>query len=463
MRRKHPVKPVIVCMGILDTKGDEIRFLADEIRRKGADAKIMDLSLGAEASWADVPLSEVLAADKRVKENVFSASRSEAADVVGNAGAKKIIELFDHAQVDGVIAWGGGIGTSVATRVMRALPIGVPKIMMCTLASGDVSKWIGNTDIYIMNPIAEKGINRITRQIVNRATGAIVGMASAGSVARKQLRPLAALTALGVTTPTVTRCARSIEARGFDTIMIHQVGTGATMEDLIRAGEITAVYDITTGELSNTLLGSMYGVSKNWEGERLTAASDMGIPQVVCPGGLAECAYGALETMPQAYLDDFKNGLRVSYQNSGKPYCHSESVTVLTPTLEETKTLAVEIITKLNRTRGPTALVVPMRGFSAYDQPKELANIERGWPKEKGDAPAWWPDPKRPSWSWRATTMWSIFEEAVDRDNLNLDLIQCDMHLLDEAFAALLNRCMDDMLDDTWKKGLYRDATGVVS
>jgi uncharacterized protein (UPF0261 family) len=455
-------KPTVVCMGILDTKEDEIRFLAQEIRRQGADVKIMDLSLGAEASWADIPLSQVLEADGKAKEDVFKSSRSEAAAIVGQAGARKMRALADAGRLDGVIAWGGGMGTSVATRVMRALPIGFPKIMMCTLASGDVSKWLGNKDIYIMNPIAEKGINRITRQIVNKAAGAIVGMAAARRVDTAELRPLAALTVLGVTTQAVTRCARFIEEKGWDTIFIHQVGTGATMEDLIRAGEITAVYDITTGELSNTLLGSMYGISETWEGERLTAASDMGIPQVVCPGGLAECAYGALETLPQSYVDDFKSGRRVSHQNSGKPYCHSESVTVLTPTLDETRALALEMITKLNKTTGPTAVVVPMRGWSAYDQAKEVASLERGWPQEKGDAPAWWPEPEKPSWSRRATTLWSVFEQNLAASNPNLDVIHCDMHLLDEAFADLLNRCMGDMLEGKWRKGRYRDTPGVL-
>jgi hypothetical protein len=210
------------------------------------------------------------------------------------------------------------------------------------------------------------------------------------------------------------------------------------------------------------MFNSIYVISKTWEGERLTAASDMGIPQIVCPGGLAQCAFGPLESMPQSFLDDFKRGARVSYRNSKKPYVHNPAVTLLPPTLDETNTLALEIIGKLNRTKGPTALSVPMKGWSAYDQSAELATIERGWAKENGDGPVWLPDPEIPKWSKRAVLMWSVFTEHIDKNNTNLDLIKCDMHLLDDELVDLLNRCMDDMLDGKWQRGMYRDLEGVV-
>lgn len=455
-------KPNIICMGILDTKGDEIKFLAEEVNRFGGNPRIMELSLGAEVGWADFSLSDILSETNTKKEDVFKTSRSEAIALVGEAGAKKIVKLYEKGEVNGVIAWAGSIGTTVATMVMRALPIGFPKYMLSTLAAGDVSGWLGNKDICIVNPIAEKGINRVTQKIIANAASAIVAMAKVSEITEKEYRPLAALTAYGTTTPTVMKCEKYLKDKGWDTIVIHQVGTGATMEDLIRSGLITAVYDITTGELSNNMLGSIYAISKDWNGKRLTAASDMGIPQIVCPGGLAQCAWGPVKTVPQKILDEFKNGLRVSYKNSGTPYVHNEAVTVITPTLEETKSLALEIITKLNKTKGPTALILPMRGWSAYDQPKELASVERGWAKGKGDSPVWWPDTKNPKWSKRATAMWSVFLKEIDKSNPNLDLLKCDMNLLDEEFVELLKKCMDDMLKGKWKKGLYRDLVSVI-
>ena len=462
MSVKKNNKPKIICTGILNTKGDEIKYLAEQVSHYGGEVTIMDLSLGGEVEWADITLSEVLSANDTQKEKVFKASRSDAIEMVGKAGAVKIVELYNKGEVDGIISWAGSVGTSVVTTAMRALPIGVPKFMLCTLASGDVHSWLGNKDIYIVNPISEKGINRVTRKIIANAAAGIVSMAGVGEVKGEKVRPLVALTLYGTTTPAASKCARHMEDKNWDTMFIHQVGTGATMEDLIRSGHINAVYEITPGELSNTMFNSIYGISKTWEGERLTAAGDMGIPQIVCPGGLAQCAFGPLETMPQSYLDDFKNGLRVSYRNSKKPYVHNPAVTLLPPTLEETKTLAMEVINKLNRTKGPTSLMVPMKGWSAYDQSAELATIERGWAKENGDGPVWLPDPEIPKWSKRAVLMWSVFSEHIDKNNSNLDLIKCDMHLLDDDFADLLNTCMDDMLDGKWRIGMYRDREDVV-
>ena len=453
-------KPNILCMGILDIKGDEIKFLAEEVRKAGGNPIIMEISLGHEVGWADIPLSEVLKENGLKKEEVFKASRSDAISMVGKSGAKKIVKLYEENKIDGVISWAGSVGTTTATMVMRALPIGFPKIMLSTLASGDVSSWLGNKDIYIVNPISEKGINRVTRKLIGNAASAIVGMAKFREVPQKDVKPLVALTAYGTTTPTVIRCEKFMNDRGWDSIIIHQVGTGATMEDLIDAGEITAVYDITIGELSNTMYGSIYGISKEWEGERLTAASRMGIPQIVCPGGLDQSAYQSV--VPEKYLEGFRDGSRVSYKNSKAPYIHNSAVTIMTPNKEETIQLALEVISKLNKTKGPTALVVPMRGWSAYDQSVEDASVDKGWAKENGDGPVWWPDPDYPKWSKRATLMWDVFMKNQNKDNENLDIIKCDNHILDPEFADFLNTIMGDMLDKKWKKGMYRDFKNVV-
>lgn len=458
-----PKKPIIVCTGILNTKGAEIRFLAENVALQGAETKIMDLSLGEDVDWADISLEDVLRTIGLQKGAVFRASRLKAARMVAEAGARKMLQLYEQGEVDGVISWAGATGTTVATRVMRALPIGVPKIMMSTVAASDVSRWLVHKDIYIMNPIAEQGINKITRMIVHTAAAAIVSMAEVRQVSFQDDKPLVAITAYGTTYQTVKRCADFITQRGFDSIAIHQTGSGATMEDLIRSGHISALYDITTAEISNTRFHSPYGIKEEWEGERLTAAADMGIPQVVCPGGLDQFTLGPIETVPEMYLEDYKTGKRISLNKSNLPYIHSPDVTTLTPTIEETEEFAHYMIEKLNKTKGPTLFCIPMRGWSSYDQSKELASVLRGWPNERGDGPVWWPDPDYPAWSLRATRMWDVLEKRVNRKNPNLDLMKCDMHLLDKSFADLLNRCMGDMLDGVWEKGLYRDLEGVVT
>lgn len=453
-------KPNIICMGILDIKGDEIKFLAEEVERAGGNPIIFEISLGHEVGWADIGLSEILAESALKKEDVFKASRSDAISLVGAAGALKIKKLYDENKIDGVISWAGSVGTSTATMVMRALPIGFPKIMLSTLASGDVSSWLGNKDIYIVNPISEKGVNKVTRKLIGNAAAAIVGMARYREIQNMDVKPLVSLTAYGTTTPTVIKCEKYMHERGWDSIIIHQVGTGATMEDLIDSGEITAVYEITPGEISNNMYGSIYGISKEWTGDRLTAASRKGIPQVVCPGGLDQSAYQV--TVPEKYLEGFRNGTRVSYKNSKAPYVHNSAVTIMVPDKDETEELALYVISRLNKTTGPTALVVPMRGWSAYDQSVENASVDSGWAKENGDGPVWWPDPDNPRWSRRATLMWDVFMKNWDRNNTNLDIIKCDNHILDADFAQLLNTCMGDMLDKKWKKGLYRELKNVV-
>ncbi|WHH57122.1 Tm-1-like ATP-binding domain-containing protein [Petroclostridium sp. X23] len=454
-------KPNIICTGILNTKFTEIKFLAEQVKKYGGNPIVMDLSLGKEVGWADISLDEVLASTGTQKEDVFAAPRSTAIEMVGKAGEIKIQELYNEGKVDGIISWAGSVGTTTVTHVMRALPFGVPKIMLTDMASSDVSMWLGNKDIYIVNPTAEQGINVVTRKMVANAAAAVVAMAKTGDVSGES-RPLAAITAYGTTTPTVKRCTEYMESRGWDTIIIHQVGTGATMEDLIRSGQITAIIDLTTGELTNNMYNSPYAVPKTWEGKRLTAASDMGIPQIVVPGGLDQSACGPLSSIPQKYLDDFKTGKRRPYKDTQLPYKHNEGVTIMVPTLEEIEELSLYMAGCLNSTKGPTVVMIPMCGWSAYDQSKELATNERGWAKGNGDGPVWEPDDQNDRWSRRATLMRKVLNEHLNKDSDNLDLIICDMHILDEEFADLCNRCMGDMLDKTWKKGMYTDIPKII-
>ncbi len=454
-------KPKIVCAGMCNTKATEIRYLAQMVAEHGGDPIIMDLSLGAGVDWADVSQRDVLGTTGTRMEDVAAAPRAAAIDLVGHAGAVKIQQMHAGGRCDGIISWAGSVGTTTATRVMRALPFGVPKIMLTDMASSDVSMWLGNKDIFIVNPTAEQGINVVTHKAIANAAAAVVAMAKVPEVPAGS-KPLCAITSYGTTTPTVLRCTKYMEGRGWDTAIFHAVGVGATMEDLIRAGLITAIIDITPGELTNTLFDSVYGISRTWEGERLTAAADMGIPQVVVPGGLDQCAYGALATMKQEYLDDFKAERRHSYKGTGLPYKHNEGVTIMVPTLEEVERVSHYIADKLNGATGPTCFIIPMRGWSAYDQSEELATRERGWAEGNGDGPVWEPDGEHPEWSSRATRMVRVLQERFDATSEHLDLIYTDHHILDPEFADLLNRCMGDMLDGSWRKGLYRDVPRVI-
>ncbi len=454
--------PTIVVTGMCNTKGVEIRFLAEQVAEYGGTPLVMDLSLGAAVDWADVPLHEVLAATGTPVGEVFAAPRAAAIELVGRAGAAKILELHAAGRCDGIISWAGAVGTTTATQVMRALPFGVPKVMLTDMAPSDVSLWLGNKDIFIVNPTAEQGVNVVTRRVVANATAAVVAMARIPDVPAGS-KPLCAITSYGSTTPAVLRCAAFMEARGWDTAAFHAVGVpGATMEDLVRSGMITAVIDLTTAELMGTLLGSVYRTPVAWEGERLTAAGAMGIPQVVAPGGLDQAALGALERVPQRYLDDITSGRRPGWRDTGLPYLHNPSVTILVPTPGEVETVARMIAERLSRTTGPTVFLLPMQGWSAYDQREALASRERGWAEGHGDGPTWEPDPEHPTWSLKAVLMRAALQEHADASNDNLDVVAVDMHILDPAFSDLANQAIGDMLDGRWLKGRYRDIPGVI-
>lgn len=454
-------KPNIIVTGMLDTKVNEIRFLAEQVAAYGGNPIIMDLSLGQSADWADITREEVLNANGITQKEVSEAPRAVAIELVGPAGAKKIMELYEEGKVDGIISWAGSVGTTTVTYVMRALPFGVPKIMLTDMASSDVSMWLGNKDIYIVNPTAEQGINIVTRKMVANAAAAVVAMAKVGDV-KEDSKSLVAITAYGTTTPAVNACTKFMKAKDWDSIIIHQVGTGATMEDLIRSGDITAIFDLTTGELTNNMYKSPYRIPDTWDGERVTAASDMGIPQIVCPGGLDQSACGPMSSIQQEYLEDFKTGKRIGYKDTKKPYIHNEGVTIMVPTLEEIEQLSNYFAEKLNKTKGPTAFIIPMQGWSAYDQREEICTKDRGWAEGNGDGPVWEPDENVPRWSRRATLMRRILEEKFDRSNANLDLIIADMHINDKEFTDLCCKCMDDMINKKWQKGMYRDVAGVV-
>jgi len=454
-------EPTIVCLGMCNTKGREIRFLAEQVATFGGRPLIMDIGLGAAVDWADIPLAEVLASTGTTLDEVFSAPRAAAIELVARAGAVRIRALRDEGRCDGIISWAGAVGTTTATAVMRALPFGVPKVMLTDMASSDVSGWLGTSDIYISNPTVEQGVNAISRRAIANAAAAVVGMARAPEIPAGT-RPLAAITAYGSTTPLVRRCTDFMESRGWDAAAFHGVGVGATMEDLIRDGTITALMDITTSELTNTLFESPYGVSPDWTGTRLTAAGEMGIPQVILPGGMDQAAMGGLHTLPARILEECRTGARPSFRDSGLPYLHNHSVTIVIPLPEEMVELARQIASRLAGTRGPTAFVLPMRGWSAYDQPAEVATLERGWAPGNGDGPTWQPDPAQPGWSRNSTIMRAVLQDSLPRSNPNLDFIVTDMHLLDDSLGELVTGIMGSMLDGTWRKGDFRDVPGVI-
>ena len=442
-------RPNILIAGILDTKGQEIKFLANRVKAAGGEPTVLELSVGCEVGWADISVGRILQEVGRNKEDVFSLDRGKASAIIVE-GAKEIAaQLLAEGKLDGMISYGGSMGASMATRIMQSLPLGIPKLMLTTMASGDVSPYVGTKDICMMYPIAEAGLNKVTRTILNNAAGAVAGMASSPKLEVADERPLIGCMMFGVTTPCVLRAAKYFEGRGYDVLINHAVGSGGrSLEELIRDGFVVGVLDITTHEIADYLLGGVLSAGP----DRLTAAGEMGIPQVIAPGGLDLINFGPKETVPQKFLKE-------TDQPGRGLYVHNPTVTCVGVSTKEAHMIGEHIAEKLNAAKGPTAICIPLKGWGACDLP--TPNKELGW-AGPGPGPVWAADPENPQWSLRTSYFISALRKALDMDKPNLDVLLVDKHLNEPEFSDLMSELLEEMLNGTWKKGSHQDLAYIV-
>ena len=418
------VKEILVT-GILDTKGEEIKFLADRVRAAGGNPTILELSVGHEVGWADISLSEVVARVGKKPEDIFALDRKGASDLVTEGAISLVNEMLAAEKVDGIIAYGGSMGASIATRIMQTLPIGFPKMMLTTMASGDVAPYVGTSDICMLYPIAEAGLNKVTRGILNNAAAAVVGMASAPVMEGIEEKPLIGCMMFGVTTPCVLRASSIMEKAGYDVIINHAVGSGGrSMEELIRDGYITGMLDITTHEIADEMLGGVLGAGP----DRMTAAGDMGIPQVIAPGGLDLINFGPKNTVPERLLRETDQPGRGLYE-------HNPTVTCIGVSMDEIYRIGEHMAEKLNAAKGPSVLCVPMQGWGACDL--ATPDIELGW-AGPGAGPVWVADEQNPKWSRRSVQYVKALKAKIDPSKDNMEDILVDKHMNDPSFAELL-------------------------
>ncbi len=442
-------KPNILVAGILDTKGQEIKFLAERVKAAGGSPIVLELSVGREVGWADISISTVLQEVGKTTDEVFSLDRSKASDIIVEGAKKLAARLLDDGKLNGMIAYGGSMGASMATSVMRSLPIGVPKLMLTTMASGDVSPYVGTRDICMMYPIAEAGLNKVTRTILNNAAAAVVGMSTPPEMEVTDERPLIGCMMFGVTTPCVLRASHYFETKGYDVLINHAVGSGGrSLEELIRDGYIVGVLDITTHEIADFLLGGVLSAGI----DRLTAAGEMGIPQVIAPGGLDLINFGPKDTVPERLLKE-------TDQPGRGLYVHNPTVTCIGVSTDETYRIGEHIAEKLNAAKGPTAICIPLRGWGACDMP--VPNKDLGW-AGPGPGPVWAPDPDHPEWSLRAGYFVSALRKVIDKDEPNLDVLLVDKHLNEPEFSDLMSELLEEMLTGRWKKGSHQDLPYIV-
>lgn len=347
----------VVLLGTLDTKGDEYAFLRERIREQGCDAVMVDAGvLGEPRIPADVGRAEVArAAGSSIEQLIAAGDRGAAIETMAKGATVIARQLYEAGRLDGIIALGGSGGSSVATYAMRALPIGVPKLMVSTLASGDTRPYVGESDIDMVYSVVDiAGINRISERVIGNAAAAIAGMAkaSASFTPSARTKPLVGATMFGVTTPCVTRAREVLEQRGYEVLVFHATGTGGrSMERLMQDGFITAALDITTTELADELVGGVLSAGP----DRLEMAGQLGIPQVVSLGALDMVNFGPMDTVPERF-------------RGRKLYKHNPTVTLMRTTPEECAELGRIIGRKLNQAKGPLTVFIPLRGVSMIDK-----------------------------------------------------------------------------------------------
>jgi uncharacterized protein (UPF0261 family) len=349
----------VVLIATLDTKGLELGFVRDLIAAAGVPTLVVDAgSLGPPTIEPDVGRDEVF---RRAGSSAERArSRGDRGEAVAEAarGVADLVKGLDEAGlVDGVLAIGGSAGTVIGTAAMRVLPFGRPKVMVSTIASGQMRPHVGGSDIMMLHPVADiAGLNRLTRKALANAANAIVGMVrgiSALDLCDDEGREVVAATMFGVTTPCVDHARRVVEAGGPEVIVFHATGVGGqAMEGLIRDGLIDGVLDLTTTELADEHVGGILSAGP----DRLEAAGRRGIPQVVSVGALDMVNFGAMETVP----DRFRGRTL---------HVHNEAVTLMRTTPGENEAIGTRMAEVLGRSTGPVAVFLPLRGVSALDAP----------------------------------------------------------------------------------------------
>ena len=365
------MKKIIAVLATLDTKGEEAEFLREQLEALGSRALLVDIGvMNTPATRADLTRAQVARAGGTSLAELQAGKSREASQPVMSAGATRLLlKRIDAGEVHGVIGLGGLQGTSACTAVMRALPYGVPKVMVSTVASGDTSSYVGISDITMMfsvgrhhrpEPVHAKG----ARQCGRRGARHGAGQGGPEGQRAKGAKPLIGISNLGVLTRGTLHAIELFRQRGYESIVFHAVGTGGrAMELMMKQGIIGAVFDYAMGEISDELFHGLRAGGK----ERLTVAGALGLPQVLCPGGSEHL--GILVSVPHQLPDRWKDHAHV---------WHNEVVLAPRLNVKELKMVAREIGQRLQTTRGNAVLMIPTLGTGSYAMPGGPMNDPKG-------------------------------------------------------------------------------------
>ena len=400
----------IVILGALDTKGEEYAFLRDQIASEGVKTLLVDTSVIQDPLiQPDIPSRDVAAAAGESLDALRAADDRGRAVTAMAAGASAIVKtLHREGKLDGIIGLGGSGGTTMVTTAMQGLPIGVPKVMVSTLACGDTSRLVAGRDIVMMYPIVDiAGLNSLFTQVASNAAGAIVGMVNKSDAPVSGVeKPVVGASQFGVTTPCVDVARKRLEEEGIEVLPFHSAGTGGrSLEALAADKALDGVLDVTVSEIVDDFLGGIHSAGPT----RLEAAGRAGIPQVVSVGALDVCDFGPIDTVPEKF-------------RARTLYRHNANVTVMRTDAEENEALGKRLCEKLNRANGPVHLYLPLQGISGIDAP--------GKP---------FFDPEVDS------VLFATIRENLKRDVVALH--ERDLHINDPAFATEMAERLIDLLN----------------
>ena len=344
---------IIVILATLDTKGIETQYVREQIEKLGERALVIDVGVvGQPATKADITRQEVAEAGGTALATLLEKpDREVAAPIMADGATKIITKLAEGGKVHGILSMGGTQGTTLATKVMRALPYGFPKVMVSTMASGNVAPWVDIKDITMMFSVTDiLGLNPVMRTILANAAGAAVGMAQANVPMESTEKLLVGVTTVGITTQGAMKAIEVLEAAGYETIVFHAVGTGGrAMEQLMEEGVIGAVLDYSTIEVSNEMFEALLAGGD----KRLTTAGRLGLPQVLAPGAVEVLVFNEPETVPPPF-------------NTRTLIRHSPQITDVRLNGEEMARVGEEIAKRLNHTRDEGVFIIPTAGYDSY-------------------------------------------------------------------------------------------------
>jgi uncharacterized protein (UPF0261 family) len=398
----------VAIIGTFDSKGKEFLFLKRILEKFGLQTLTIHSGAFESAFEPDVSNAEVAAAaGEKIEAIVAKKDRGWATEVLSKGMVELLPKLYEEGKFDGVISLGGSGGTSLATPAMQKIPVGVPKIMVSTIAVGNTSEIVGTSDIMMMPSIVDvAGLNSISTRIFTNAAAAMAGMLNYESTEEVEHKPLLAATMFGVTTPCVDYARAYLEKAGYEVLTFHATGVGGrAMESLIDAGYIEGVLDLTTTEWCDEIVGGVLAGGPN----RLEAAGRKGIPQVVSVGALDMVNYGAFDTVPKEYA-------------GRNLYKHNPMVTLMRTSAEENKIIGEKIVEKLNMTTGPTAFFIPLKGVSMIDAEGQ---------------PFYGPEEDQ--------VLFDVLRNGLDQGAV--EIIEMQNHINDQEFAEAAAQRLLDMLN----------------